>query len=175
MAKIGRKIKKALPYATIGIVLGLIAAFAAFRPEGGIEQPLQYSHKVHVETAGLTCQDCHTSVQSSSSATIPPLETCSMCHSGEPISESPEEQKLLQYVTEGKEIPWNRVYRVPDHVYFSHRRHVIGGSVECASCHGNVGEFAAPITATFAPVTMEACMDCHRKSDVTNDCLSCHR
>lgn len=167
--------KRMLPYViTVGSLILVIVGLMAFFPKSEIRQPLQYNHKVHIETAGMTCQDCHAAVLSSASATIPSLETCSTCHS-EPISKSPEELKLLKFVAEGKEIPWKRVYRVPDHVYFSHQRHVKGGNVECTACHGNVSEFSNPITTTFAPVTMENCMGCHRQSGVTNDCLTCHR
>jgi len=167
--------RKVFPYASIGIMILVTVGYLVFLPKKEIRQPLQYNHKVHIETAGLVCQDCHATVQSSSSATIPRLETCSMCHSESPISESPEERKLLEFVSAGKEIPWVRVYGVPDHVYFSHRRHVTQGKLECSACHGNVAEFTRPVTSAFAPVTMERCMGCHRESGVTNDCLTCHR
>ncbi len=167
--------KRVIPYViTFGSLILVIVGLMAFFPKNEIRQPLQYNHKVHVETAGLACQDCHASVLSSASATIPSLETCSTCHS-EPISKSPEEGKLLKFVTEGKEIPWKRVYSVPDHVYFSHRRHVTKAGLECNVCHGNVQEFTKPVTAPFVPVTMENCMKCHRENNVTNDCLTCHR
>jgi len=139
------------------------------------EQPIAYNHQIHVETAELACVDCHVSVETGVRATIPSTELCSGCHADEPIGESAEEAKLLTYVADGAEVPWAKVYEVPDHVYFSHRRHVTGGELECQECHGKVSSFTSAISAPFLAVTMENCMDCHRERNVTNDCLSCHR
>jgi hypothetical protein len=138
-------------------------------------QPIRYNHKVHIESVGLTCADCHKGVETLASATIPVLAVCQECHSDELITESPEEVKLSGFVTEQTEIPWRQIYEVPDHVYFSHRRHVVGGGVECSECHGNVSEFTEPISSAFQLTTMENCMSCHRERKITNDCLSCHR
>jgi len=138
-------------------------------------QPLGYNHKIHVDNVGLECKDCHRHVEDMAAATIPTLDVCAGCHTDEPFSESPEEKKLLKYIAEGSEIPWKEIYNVPDHVYFSHRRHVIGGELECSACHGNVGGFTRPVSSEFIPVTMENCMDCHKQHQVTNDCLACHR
>ena len=170
-------LRRAFQYAAAGILLAVIVGYFAYTTENGPVQPLGYNHKIHIENAGLTCADCHTPVQSSSSSatTIPSLEVCTPCHSEQPISESPEEKKLLEFVAQKTEIPWKRVYSVPDHVYFSHRRHVTKAGLECKVCHGDVQEFTKPITAPFVPVTMENCMRCHRENNVTNDCLSCHR
>jgi len=138
-------------------------------------QPIDYSHNVHIETAGLTCVDCHTGVETAVRATIPPTEFCSSCHSGEPIGQSAEEAKLITFVAKSAEVPWKKVYVVPDHVYFSHRRHVTGGQLDCQQCHGNVATFTSAVSRPFLAVTMENCMDCHRTMNVSNDCLSCHR
>jgi hypothetical protein len=140
-----------------------------------ITQPVAYSHKVHIENAGLHCTDCHTHAEDNASATVPSLEICQNCHSSDPVSKSPEELKVLKYVAEKKEIPWVRVYKVPDHVYFSHRRHVTKGKLECSLCHGNMNEQAIPVSSPFLPVTMKNCMNCHKEHKVTNDCLACHR
>ena len=143
--------------------------------ERKVEQPIDYSHKTHVGTAGIACVDCHQSVESGIRATIPPLETCKGCHSDTPLTESPEEKKLLNYLANGGEIPWNKVYQVPDHVYFSHRRHVSRSKVSCQECHGDIASFVNAVSFQFLPVTMENCMKCHKERNVTNDCLSCHR
>jgi len=158
------------------VVLGAVILFyLGSKTNSDITQPIAYSHKAHIETAGLNCTDCHSTVQTSQAATLPSLEVCSTCHSEQPISQSPEELKLLEFVKRAETIPWQRVYRVPDHVYFSHRRHVAKGELECAACHGNVGDFTLPASSQFLPLTMENCMKCHRENNVTNDCLACHR
>ena len=139
------------------------------------EQPIAYNHQVHIETAGLTCVDCHTTVETAAGASIPSTTVCSSCHADEPMGESAAEAKLLTYIADGAEVPWEKVYAVPDHVYFSHRRHVRLGELECATCHGDVASFTTAVAVPFQSVTMKSCMDCHRDRNVTNDCLSCHR
>lgn len=140
-----------------------------------IIQPISYNHNLHVEEEGLECIDCHHSVEDAPFATIPNLQLCLDCHDTEPLSESPEEQKLIAHIEEDERIDWNRIYTVPDHVYFSHRRHVTLGELECSTCHGNVSERTKPQEAPATPLTMEWCMDCHKQNQVTNDCLACHR
>lgn len=169
--KRGRTISLAVLYALF--LTGLTSCMTGSADEA--DQPIAYNHRVHIEAAGLQCTDCHRYVQTMASATLPPLEVCSGCHDSEPMTESPAEKVLLKYVEEGKEIPWRKVYNVPDHVYFSHKRHVVLGELDCAACHGPVQEFTTPVTSTAIEVTMENCMDCHRNNKVTNDCLSCHR
>ena len=154
------------------IVIGL---FVSACNDGRVQQPIDYSHKAHVESAGLACLDCHQTAGTGIRASLPALETCGGCHADDPVTESPEEVILLKFVAEGSEVPWKKVYNVPDHVYFSHRRHVSGGKVTCQECHGDVGSFASAVSSPFLPVTMENCMNCHRDRSVTNDCLSCHR
>ncbi len=142
---------------------------------GRSPQPIAYNHKVHLANAGLNCSDCHVYAADNAAATIPTLEVCQNCHNAEPVSKSPEELKVLEYVSERKEIPWIQIYRLPDHVYFSHRRHVTLGKLECAACHGNMNEQTAPVSVPFLAVTMENCMKCHAERKITNDCLACHR
>src|SRR3954449_2403496 len=44
-------------------------------------QPIQFSHERHVGGNGIDCRYCHTSVEESSFAGIPPTKTCMNCHS----------------------------------------------------------------------------------------------
>ena len=46
-----------------------------------VEQPVPFSHQHHVGDIGLDCRYCHTSVETSAFAGIPPTETCMTCHS----------------------------------------------------------------------------------------------
>ena len=140
-----------------------------------ITQPISYSHKIHIEEADLTCVDCHLYVETMPSATIPNIEICQDCHSDEPMGDSPEEVKLLKYIEEGKRIPWQKIYSVPDHVYFSHRRHVTIGEIACSNCHGNVEELTEPPSYPLWLPTMNNCISCHKEHKVTYDCLACHR
>ena len=141
----------------------------------GPVQPINYNHKVHIEKAGMNCTDCHAYAEKLASASIPTLETCQNCHNDTPLSQSPEETKLLNHVAEKKEIPWARIYKLPDHVYFSHRRHVVRGKLDCAECHGVMAELTEAVSIPAKPVTMENCLRCHQKTNASTDCLACHR
>src|SRR5580765_3570339 len=46
-----------------------------------IEQPVQFSHQHHAGGIGIDCRYCHTSVEISATAGIPPTKTCINCHS----------------------------------------------------------------------------------------------
>ncbi len=73
-----------------------------------------------------------------------------------------------------EEIPWKRLYRVPPDVYFSHRRHVVLGEIECQTCHGDIGKSSMPPSRPLK-ISMKKCLKCHERRNVNNDCISCHR
>lgn len=136
-------------------------------------QPIRYNHAVHI-ASGLTCLDCHSGAQDQVHATLPTLDTCLMCHQ-EPLTESIEEETIQKFASTGQPIPWRRITRVPADVYFSHRRHVALAGLECAVCHGAMEALTEPPQHPFLPVTMDACLECHEKGKVQNDCNRCHR
>ncbi|KKL56227.1 hypothetical protein LCGC14_2247510, partial [marine sediment metagenome] len=79
-----------------------------------VEQPIQYNHQAHVEKFNIACVQCHTGAESAARATIPNIESCGqVCHRTDmpPVTDSPEEKKLRDYLAEGKQIPWLKVYR----------------------------------------------------------------
>jgi Cytochrome c7 and related cytochrome c len=170
-------ILKVLAVSAFVVLLAVVINLTFLAGPEPIIQPIAYNHNVHVEGEGLECSDCHQRVEEVVRATLPDLETCMDCHDSDPLADdSVEEAKLISHIEDGTEIDWKNVYHVPSHVYFSHRRHVTVGDLECSSCHGDVGTLTTPAEVPFYPVTMEACMDCHRKSEeVTNDCIACHR
>ena len=65
----------------IGLVMVLGRSSYVTRAEEYIEQPIQFSHLHHVADDGIDCRYCHTSVETSSFAGIPPTKTCMNCHS----------------------------------------------------------------------------------------------
>jgi hypothetical protein len=164
-----------LLFAGILVILVVLVAWVLVPAPRRIVQPIAYNHNIHIEGEGLECADCHAYAEELPSASLPSLEVCTECHDEEGLSESPEETILIEYITSEQEIPWQIVYDVPDHVYFSHRRHVSIGEMECIACHGNMAEMEEPPARPLQPVTMDWCMDCHKESSVTNDCLTCHR
>ena len=121
-------------------------------------QPLQFSHKHHVGDDGIDCRYCHTSVESSAYAGIPPTKTCMNCHSVlfnnvaylEPIRESYRTDESIQ---------WVKVHRLADYVYFNHSIHINKG-IGCSTCHGAVNQM--PLMFQASPLNMDWCLACHR-------------
>jgi hypothetical protein len=122
------------------------------------DQPVPFSHKHHVQGLGLQCQYCHTTVEKSSYAGIPPTRTCMNCH-----AQIWTNAQLLEPVRQswytGESIPWIKVHDLPDYVYFNHEIHVNKG-IGCESCHGRVDEM--PLMYEQNTLQMEWCLDCHR-------------
>lgn len=136
-------------------------------------QPIRYNHAVHIAN-GLACLDCHTGAQDQVRASLPDLDTCLTCHQ-EALTENPEEAKIRALAAAGQQIHWTPATRVPRHVYFSHRRHVALGGLQCADCHAGMETRTAPPRRPVGPVTMDACLECHEQRKVDNDCNRCHR
>ncbi|MEZ5360735.1 MAG: cytochrome c3 family protein [Candidatus Zixiibacteriota bacterium] len=135
-------------------------------------QPVPYSHKLHAGDLGIDCRYCHSNVEVSAKANVPPTQTCMNCHT----MILPESEKLLK-VRESwaskQPIEWIRVHDLPDYAYFNHAAHLNAG-VGCVSCHGNVAEMEEVMQVQ--PLSMGWCLDCHRnpgpslrpKSEITN-------
>lgn len=146
-------------------VTGLLAwrAVIAPRPAIGapVEQPIPFSHKHHAGDDGIDCRYCHTSVETSSFAGIPPLSTCMTCHS-QLFTDAPALQPLRDSVAGQSTLSWQRVHDLPDFVYFDHSIHLAKG-VGCSTCHGQVD--AMPLTWRVASLRMQWCLDCHREPE----------
>lgn len=139
---------------------------------GRVVQPIAFNHKIHADN-DLECMDCHPYFKDHATSGKPSLETCVSCHE-ELLGESKAEKTLLEYIKSREEIEWNRLYRVPEDVYFSHRRHVVLGNIECSICHGDIGESSQPPSRPLE-ITMEKCMNCHEQKGASLDCIACHR
>ncbi len=140
---------------------------------GPSEQPIAFPHNIHAGDNQIDCQYCHFSAERSMRAGIPPVATCMGCHALVAGSQNPEEIALLRGYFERQEaIPWNRIYKVADHVQFPHMRHISAG-VECANCHGNVQEIEI-IQQVSQPLTMGWCVGCHIERGASRDCTVCH-
>lgn len=136
-------------------------------------QPVSYNHKKHL-TLKIDCSACHMGSREGDKAGIPGVEVCSLCHiQGRELPNTPPE--LLGFIQEKKEIPWEQIHKLPDHVKFSHRMHVSIAKLDCKECHGDMNEKEKAVTKQAIPVTMDNCVKCHRAKQVTTDCLGCHR
>lgn len=121
-------------------------------------QNVPFSHEHHVGGLGLDCRYCHTGVERSSWAGLPDTATCMTCHS-QLWTNAEMLAPVRQSLASGIPLHWNRVYRLPDYVYFDHSVHIKNG-VGCSTCHGAVDRM--PLLRQAAPLTMGWCLDCHR-------------
>jgi hypothetical protein len=125
------------------------------------DQPVPFSHKHHVMGMGLDCRYCHTSVEQSAFAGIPPTETCMTCHS-QIWTDAPILEPVRESYRSNTSIEWNRVHDLPDFVYFDHSIHVNQG-IGCQSCHGQVDQM--PLVWKENSLNMEWCLECHRQPE----------
>jgi hypothetical protein len=158
----------------IGLGIGIAVLLFVFGIGLGskAEQPIAFNHKKHLEQ-GTECITCHANSKEQTFSGMPTVKTCMECHK-DPLTQNPQEKKIRELHKKGQGIPWKRIYEQPDHVFFSHRRHVVLGKIECQGCHGDIGQSKRPPSKPWVKMTMNWCMDCHAKSKVTNDCLACH-
>src|SRR6476660_9255276 len=121
-------------------------------------QPVPFSHQHHVAALGIDCRYCHTSVETSGFAGIPPTATCMNCHRTI-WNQAPILEPVRESFRTNKSLEWVRVHDLPDFAYFTHSIHVARG-VGCKSCHGSVDKM--PLMWQTQPLTMGWCLDCHR-------------
>jgi hypothetical protein len=146
----------------LGFLLWLFGAWSrsSWATQAGVarEQPVPFSHAHHVGDVGLDCRYCHTSVETSGFANIPPTKTCMNCHS-QIWNTSPTLEPVRESFRTDRSIAWTRVHDLPDFAYFDHSIHVNKG-VGCETCHGRVDKM--PLTWQKASLQMEWCLECHR-------------
>jgi hypothetical protein len=126
-----------------------------------VEQPVPFSHQHHVGGLGLDCRYCHTGVETSPVAGIPPTETCMTCHS-QLYTNADMLAPVRQSMASGKPPRWQRVHDLPQYVYFDHAVHVRNG-IGCTTCHGQIDRM--PLTAKAHSLHMQWCLDCHRNPE----------
>jgi Cytochrome c7 and related cytochrome c len=125
------------------------------------EQPVPFYHMHHVGGMGIDCRYCHTSVDKSATAGIPPTKTCMNCHS-QIFKDSPTLEPVRASWRNGTSIEWVKVHDLPDFVYFNHSAHVNKG-VGCSTCHGRIDRMA--YVWQEKSLLMEWCLDCHRQPE----------
>jgi mono/diheme cytochrome c family protein len=155
------------------------------------EQPIYYSHKVHVGVNQINCLYCHGGAQEGKHANIPSINVCMNCHKaigeysgkekiykedGSEVNGTAEIQKLYKYAgfdpavskewdpNKAKPVEWVKIHNLPDHVYFNHSQHVKAGKVACQTCHGEIQKMDE--VKQFADLSMGWCVNCHRTTQV---------
>lgn len=161
---------------TVLLVL-LLAASVALRSQtpaapapSAPVQPIPYSHRTHV-AQGLECATCHVNPAPGKLMTFPPTALCMECHKTL-ATDRPAIRTLADFAASGKPIPWVRVYKLADYVFWNHKTH-LRPDITCADCHGPVPERDV-LTQETNIVTMAGCMACHDKRQVLTDCSDCH-
>ena len=141
-------------------------------PLGEFSQPIEFSHKTHVEKGAISCEFCHIYARRSINSGAPAMATCFGCHRVVAGSdEDPEKakknqeaiKKLLEFKPKKESIPWKKIHDLPDFVYFSHKRHIQAG-FDCTECHGEVDKHDVLTTDTMInDLSMGWCMKCHKE------------
>jgi hypothetical protein len=151
----------------IAVLIGGTIAVMAWQMQApvmadvAVAQPIPFSHRHHVGDDGIDCRYCHATVERSASAGMPSTQVCLTCHSVL-FRDSPVLAPLFESARTGKPIHWNRVYDLPDFVFFNHSIHIAKG-MACVTCHGRVDRM--PELVRQQRLDMQWCLDCHRAPD----------
>lgn len=147
------------------------------------QQPIAFNHQIHIERIqGVVCPDCHQFVEKQTYAGLPSKFLCFDCH--DPFADEedknadafkPEFATLMAFAEVPNDIPWHRVTYTREDVFFSHRRHVIVGDLECRECHPKMPDRTTPLDRGPIEMEMDTCLDCHEENNASVDCVSCHR
>ena len=163
------------PLSLTGLAVVLVLAFVYFfyvYPKAGLgpEQPIPFSHRLHAGHKNIDCRFCHPYVGRSLHPGLPPVEKCLFCHNYI-ISGHPEIKKEIGYYATGTPTPWKKVFYLPEHVLFNHKRH-IKKEIACEACHGEVRSVDRLKAQRFK---MGFCIECHRRKKAPLGCwLACH-
>jgi hypothetical protein len=130
-----------------------------------------FDHTIHAGKYGIPCLDCHVYADKTPVAGLPSGRKCMGCHKFV-AKDSPAIQTLAARFEAGESLRWNRVFYLPDYIYFSHRMHV-RAQVACSECHGDVA--AMKTVVQDRPFTMGRCLSCHEQRHATRECLGCHK
>lgn len=123
-----------------------------------VAQPVAFSHALHNGQMGIDCRYCHSSVEVSNTANVPPTEVCMSCHSQIRVG-APQLAVVQRSWDENRPIEWNKVHDLADFVYFNHSAHLNKG-IGCSECHGQMNRMEA--VWKNKPLTMGWCLECHR-------------
>ncbi len=156
------------------LILGAVAVPLVATRGAPVPQPVQFNHLKHTQELGLACDFCHKYVRDGAHAGLPGAETCSICHTTK-MGESEEAARVTELLAAGDPLHFNKLFRMPDHVFYTHRRHTTIAGLDCTNCHGDIAATERPPRRALVRMTMDYCIECHRESEQTLDCNACHR
>ncbi|MBW1899605.1 MAG: cytochrome c3 family protein, partial [Deltaproteobacteria bacterium] len=131
------------------------------------DQPIKFSHLIHVKENNIDCLFCHNSPEFSRESGVPTTNVCMICHNKiktGTLTGQFEIKKIVESFEKNKPIEWVKIHNLPDHVFFSHAQHVSVGKIECRTCHGDIEEMN--VTRQYATLSMGWCVQCHRETKV---------
>ncbi|MNE44066.1 Class III cytochrome C family protein [compost metagenome] len=162
-------------------------------------QPIEFPHDIHAGKNGIDCKYCHNSAIDGKTAGIPTVNVCMNCHKQINGNDAEQQEKIAKiyeaagwdpvkqvYTGKTKEIIWNKVHVLPDHVYFNHQQHVVAGQVDCKQCHGDMtkmnqtakvqpvaelNKIEGNVQLTKATLTMGWCIECHAEKEISSGSL----
>jgi hypothetical protein len=145
-------------------------------------QPIPFSHQLHAGQMQIQCLYCHSGAARSRVAGVPAADTCMNCHKVTKV-DSPDIKRLTAAWQSGEPIVWQRIHRLPQHVFFDHRPHVAAG-IACQTCHGQVQDMER--VSQQMSMRMSNCLGCHRDPHAAlpadspiqrgaENCGACHR
>ena len=155
------------------VLMGVVILLAARRGPA-VPQPVAFNHRKHTQDLDLGCEFCHAYVRKGAHAGLPDAKTCTMCHSS-PQGTSSEAARVTELISQGDPLQFNKLFRLEPHVFYTHRRHVKIGELECQECHGDIAETERPPARALVKVTMDFCIKCHREQGQSLECNACHR
>jgi c(7)-type cytochrome triheme protein len=160
------------------LALAVVVALAACGGDGsGPQQPIAFSHEIHVGKVHVPCVDCHVGAETAAHASLPALSRCLICHM-KPMGQQPNpREQAVRELAARKDAPrFFQVTRNAGHVHFSHAAHVSIVKLPCSDCHGDVATWSRPPTRPEPALTsMSACLACHRQRNAPTDCDTCHQ
>lgn len=162
------------------------------------QQPIRFSHTVHINDAGMECSQCHSFREDGTYAGLPTTESCAECHTDVMGSDPEEERFVREYVASNKEVPWLVYQKQPDNVFFSHAAHSTDNCNQChefserelcSLCHVDVAGMDTPPVyyenklTSYSKQTMKMwqCEQCHAHPEhygvtrSSNACFVCHK
>ena len=161
----------AVPVVLLGIVL---LAVGVARRGPAVTQPIAFNHRKHTQDLGLACDFCHQYVTLGAHAGLPGRDVCANCHAA-PLGDSKEAARLTEALSRGDSLQFHKLFRLPAHVNFTHRRHVGVAKLDCQVCHGGIALTERPPARPLVSIRMAFCLDCHRARQQSLDCVACHR
>jgi hypothetical protein len=154
------------------LALGVVGC--GWSPPPAPEQPIAFNHQVHSEN-DIDCTRCHQGAETQDQAGLPAMAACATCHRREATDHPAVVAFMEQYSSgQGEPMVWRKVNVMPTSamIHFKHRPH-IRADVDCATCHGDVSQMTVA-QQVVNTASMGWCLDCHRVSGASIDCLTCH-